>query len=76
MEVLEMETEIGNAAGVTWRLLAAKGTMPLTQLKQEAGLTEPLLLMAIGWLAREEKVEITRDRRSFRIGLRQQTTAA
>jgi hypothetical protein len=65
-----MEADIGNAAGQIWRLLADKGPMLLTQLKRETALTDQLLLMAIGWLAREQKLEITKDRRSLRVGLR------
>lgn len=75
MEVLEMGAEIGNAAGAIWRVLADKGPMPLTQLKRQAGITEQLLLMAIGWLAREDKLAITKDRRTLRVGLREPRAA-
>jgi len=70
-----MEAEIGYAAGAIWRVLADKGPMPLTQLKREAGITEQLLLMAIGWLAREDKLAITKDRRTLRVGLREPRAA-
>jgi hypothetical protein len=70
-----METEIGNAAGTVWRVLADKGAMPVAQLKRETGLADQLLFMAIGWLAREEKLEITKDRRSLRIDLRERRAA-
>lgn len=70
-----METEIGNAAGTIWRILADKGPMPPAQLKREAGLTDQFVLMAVGWLAREDKVDITKDRRGLRVGLRQPQAA-
>lgn len=70
-----METEIGNAAGTIWRILAGKGPLPLTQLKREAGLTDQFVLMGVGWLAREDKVDITKDRRGLHVGLRQPQAA-
>lgn len=70
-----MKTEIGNAAGAIWQLLTDKGPLPVTQLKRKAGLTDQLVLMAVGWLAREDKVEITKDRRGLRVGLRESRAA-
>lgn len=70
-----METEIGNAAGTIWRILAGKGPLPLTQLKREAGLADQLLFMAVGWLAREGKVDVMKDGRTLRVALREPRAA-
>lgn len=66
-----MEGDIGHAAGVIWRHLSGRGESSLSKLKQETGVSEQLLFMAIGWLAREGKVEIVRDGRSLRVRLRE-----
>ena len=66
-----MHEEIGTAAGAVWRLLETRGTFTLSKLKQETKLAESTLLMAIGWLAREDKVTLTRVRNSLQVSLNQ-----
>jgi len=65
-----VQAEIGNAAGVVWRHLAEKGPTALTRLARETGLPDPLALMAVGWLAREEKLTFTREGRATKVALR------
>ena len=64
-----MEHEIGEAAGQIWRWLEAKGETTVTGLKQETKVSEPLLHMALGWLAREGKITLTRDKRTLKVSL-------
>lgn len=68
-----MNEEIGAAAGAIWQVLQDKGEMSLTQLKKATGQSAPLLDWAIGWLAREDKLDISRDpakRGTFRLRLK------
>jgi hypothetical protein len=46
-----MDAEIGDAAGSIWRYLDDHGEMTLSKLRQGTKLSDPLLLMGIGWLA-------------------------
>jgi hypothetical protein len=52
-----MDMEIGSAAGDVYRYLESKGAATVAQLKRATGFTESLVCLAIGWLAREHKVE-------------------
>lgn len=65
-----MEEEIGITAGMIWHALNAKGELSLAQLKAEVNGKMPLFDWAIGWLAREGKIVITREKRSFRAALK------
>jgi hypothetical protein len=51
--------EIGENAGRVWRTLESMGEVPVHVLFEQMEMTHEDLLMAIGWLAREDKVEIT-----------------
>jgi len=64
-----MRDEIGNAAGVVWEFLNQQGETVLVTLKDRTGLSEGILLMALGWLAREEKVNLLKEGRTIRISL-------
>ncbi len=65
-----MQEEVGFVAGAIWEALSAKGELSLAQLKKEVKGKTPLFDWAIGWLAREEKIVITAEKRSFRIRLK------
>ena len=47
---------IGLAAGKVWRLLDCKGNLPIKDIEIQTGLTKDEVLVAIGWLSREDKV--------------------
>jgi len=64
-----MQDEIGNAAGVVWEFLDRQGETVLVTLKDRTGLSEGILFMALGWLAREEKVNLLTEGRTIRISL-------
>ncbi len=65
-----MEAEIGKAAGISWQYLDEHGETTLSKLKQGTKLSEQILLMALGWLAREGKVNFVQDRRSLKLSLK------
>jgi Winged helix-turn-helix domain (DUF2582) len=65
-----MQDEIGTEAAVIWQALNGKSGLSLVQLKKEVKGKSPLFEWAIGWLAREDKIVITREKRSFRVELR------
>ena len=49
---------IGNNAGVVWGVLNANGKMTETKLKKESGLGSAEFYTALGWLAREGKLNV------------------
>ena len=61
---------IGEAAGVLWSYLAAHGPTSLTVLSKGVGVPRDTLLQALGWLARENKIDIADKGRGKIISLR------
>ncbi|MCL2651308.1 MAG: winged helix-turn-helix domain-containing protein [Candidatus Azobacteroides sp.] len=53
-----MKEKIGTNAGLAWNALNGKGEINLKDLKKETKLSEKDLYAALGWLAREEKINI------------------
>ena len=67
-----MESQIGEAAGRIWQYLAAQGEAPLPQLQRGTTLPERLVLMGVGWLAREDKLCLTQERGVWKLSLPEQ----
>jgi hypothetical protein len=65
-----MNEEIGKVAGAIWHALDASGEMTIARLKKEVEAEAPYFDWALGWLAREDKIEISREKRSFRLCLK------
>ena len=61
---------IGEAAGVLWSYLAAHGPTSLTVLAKGVGVPRDTLLQGLGWLARENKIDIADKGRGKIISLR------
>jgi len=59
-----MTTDIGNAAGTVWTLLSEKGPTATDKIRSATKLSSALLNMALGWLAREDKIELAAKGRS------------
>ncbi len=49
---------IGTNAGIIWNLLNNNERWDICQLTEKSGLTEKEVYTAVGWLARENKIEI------------------
>lgn len=66
-----MIEDIGNAAGEIWRFLEQQ-TEPvnLTTLKKNVPISSSLLMMGLGWLAREDKVRIESSEASYKISIK------
>lgn len=52
---------IGTNAGIIWNLLNNNQRWNITELREASGLTEKEIYTAIGWLARENKIEIEKS---------------
>jgi hypothetical protein len=61
--------QIGETAGTIWRALADKGPMTTARLVKEIDAPRDVVMQALGWLAREDKIDIE-DGRSRTVSLR------
>lgn len=62
--------QIGNVAGLVWQALSDHGRLSFTKLFKEVDAPKDMVLQAIGWLAREDKIEIDEQTRGKTISLR------
>jgi hypothetical protein len=62
--------QIGDVAGVIWHHLTESGPRTLTQLAKELDAPRDVIMQAIGWLAREDKIAIEEDARKKTVSLR------
>lgn len=67
-----MDPEIGEAAGRIWQYLAQHNAVTLRQLQRGTTLPERLLLMGVGWLAREGKLCFVPAHRVLKLALKAQ----
>ena len=62
--------QIGECAGAVWKLLSERGPMSAAKIVKELDAPRDLVLQAVGWLAREDKLTIDTDSRAKLISLR------
>lgn len=48
--------QIGETAGLVWRALSENGPLSMTKLSKAVEAPRDMLMHAIGWLAREDKI--------------------
>lgn len=56
-----MKEKIGTDAGRIWAVLDEKGTQSVKDLKKLVKMTDKEIYAAIGWLAREEKLNLDKQ---------------
>lgn len=62
---------IGTLAGNVWTALNEKGTLETKELKKQAKLkNDKELFLALGWLLREDKVEIVEKEKVISVSLK------
>ena len=54
-----MKDQIIEAAGKTWKTLGEQGEANIDQLSKIINEKEPIVYQALGWLAREDKINYT-----------------
>ncbi len=67
---MDVNVKVGEVAGKVWHALESSGPLTVTQLKTKVNGENDLLNFALGWLAREDKVEISPEKKSFKIKLK------
>ena len=63
--------QVGETAGAVWHALADHGPSSLAKLVERVGGNRDLVMQAIGWLAREGKIEIAETKRGRIVSLRE-----
>jgi hypothetical protein len=75
METLLMSSpvqQIGETAGAIWHALNENGSLSYAKLVEQVGGNRDVVMQAVGWLAREGKVEITETKRGRVLSLREE----
>jgi hypothetical protein len=62
--------KVGETAGTVWHALETGGPQKLVALKKQTKANDAVLYMALGWLAREDKIDMAVDGRSYRVSLK------
>lgn len=64
-----MNAQIGENAGKVWKVLGKNGETATAVLAKSLNLTTDSVTLALGWLARENKVSISAKGKSIYVGL-------
>jgi len=59
--------QIGDTAGLVWHCLNQQGPRSQTQLAKDVDAPRDVIMQAIGWLAREDKITIDEDSRGRKL---------
>jgi transcription initiation factor IIE alpha subunit len=62
--------QIGQTAGMVYRLLEERKEATTTELVRELKVPYDILQMALGWLAREDRIKFDQVRNSLKISLK------
>ena len=65
-----MKEHVGVTAGKVWHMLHDSGPQTLAQLKKKLNGSGELVGFALGWLAREDKIAISQDKKSYKVELK------
>ncbi|MDP8233525.1 MAG: winged helix-turn-helix domain-containing protein [Candidatus Saelkia tenebricola] len=65
-----MITRVGIVAGEIWNYLEQNGQVPLSEIVSNVEQSEEIILMSLGWLAREGHVILEASNNSYLISLR------
>lgn len=66
---IDLKERVGHTAGKIWGELSG-GPQTIAQLKKKLNGDGDLVNLAVGWLAREDKVDIFAEKKNFRVALK------
>lgn len=67
---MSLEKQIGETAGTIWHMLEGEGALSLAQIVKRTEAPRDVVMAAIGWLAREEKLHIEEVGRGRQVSLK------
>jgi hypothetical protein len=62
--------QIGETAGAVWHTLNSHGPLSMARLVKTVGAPRDLVMQAVGWLAREGKVDLIDTKRGRAVALK------
>jgi hypothetical protein len=62
--------QVGITAGKVWHLLNDSGPLTVAQLKKKLSGEGEILSFSLGWLAREDKIDISQEKKSIKVALK------
>ena len=65
-----MITEIGIVAGEIWQHLDQKGETMFSSMLSQVGRNKDVMLMSMGWLAREGHIILNQEKDDYKVRLR------
>lgn len=65
-----MVDKIGEAAGKIYHFLEKNGEVSVLKLKTSLKLSNSLICMGLGWLAREDKLNVKDNRKDVKVSLK------
>jgi hypothetical protein len=70
VEIIEIKDQLGLTAGQVWHILNDSGPQTLAQLKKKVNGSGDLVGFALGWLAREDKIDLSQDKKNIKVALK------
>jgi len=68
---MDMKSTVGETAGKIWEALSHDGPQTVTQLQKKINGSSEVVNLALGWLAREDKVDLAQvDKKTVRAQLK------
>jgi len=67
---MEINGQVGETAGKIWHLLNDEGPQSFPEIKKKLDGSSELLSFALGWLAREDKVDLTQEKKTVKVALK------
>ena len=62
--------QVGITAGKVWHLLNDSGPLTVAQLKKKLSGSGEILSFSLGWLAREDKIDISQEKKTIKVALK------
>jgi hypothetical protein len=63
--------QIGETAGIIWKALNKNGPLSIAKLAEKTDVNRDLFMQALGWLAREDKIDINETKRGRIVSLKE-----
>ena len=70
MGELSLNGDIGETAGEIWNLINDNGEVSISKLSSEISKPNSVVYMGLGWLAREDKINIVKSKKGTKISLK------
>jgi Winged helix-turn-helix domain (DUF2582) len=67
---MELKGAVGETAGKIYETLASGGPQTIVQLKKKVNGSGELVNFALGWLAREDKIDIVQEKKTIHVQLK------